>query len=189
MWCWTTIKNIAQISVKELSFHIWTWKQCCRCYKLSTLRGGVVRKHPPPSHVSSGEGVVWLGSIPLRLAFWATEGVCKGTFQSPLLGTFALPQVLLTELTCGSPSNVFRSSSDDFPTTSCLTNLYNKDKHFDEPLLFLFYFIFYFLMAPPLLFFHCAIFYLFSPSSHLGIYKYLIWQEISHLVLFGHPVR
>ena len=34
-----------------------------------------------------------------------------------------------------------------------------------------------------------TIFYLFSSSSHFSIYKYLIWQECSHLVLFGHPVR
>ena len=27
------------------------------------------------------------------------EATCKGTFQSPFLATFALPQVLLTELT------------------------------------------------------------------------------------------
>ena len=62
---------------------------------------------------------------------------CKGTFQSPLLGTFAVPQVLLTELTCGSSSDNFRRFSRSGSSSE----------------VFLFYFIFYFLMAPLLLFF------------------------------------
>ena len=89
----------------------------------------------------------------------------------------ALPQVLLTKLTCGSPSNVFRQ----------LPKIFRKRFIFRSISYFILYFIFpwrhfYY-------FSHCAIFHLFSPSSHLGIYKYLIWQESSHLVLFGHPVR
>ena len=53
----------------------------------------------------------------------------------------------------------------------------------------LFYFIFIFTWRDFHHFSHHTIFHLFSPSSHLGIYKYLIWQESSHFVLFGHPVR
>ena len=36
---------------------------------------------------------------------------CKGTFQSTFLGTSTLPQVLLTELTCSSSSDVFQRFS------------------------------------------------------------------------------
>ncbi len=57
-------------------------------------------------------------------AFLRRLARCKGTFQSTFLGTSALPQVLLTELTCGLSSDVFCSSSNDFPTPGC----------FDEPL-------------------------------------------------------
>ncbi len=116
-------------------------------------------------------GSNWNGFKVARLHSSHWHGFCKGTFQSPFLATFALPQVLLTELTCSSPSNVFHSSSAPlpkiFPQPAVLTNLYNKDKQpssssdnfrrfsgsGSSSKVFLFYFIFYFLMAPLLLFF------------------------------------
>ena len=50
--------------------------------------------------------------------------------------------------------------------TNSSTNLYNKDKQPGSS---------------------SNNFQRFSSSPQLGIYKYLIWQESSHLVLFGHP--
>ncbi len=112
-------------------------------------------------------------------------GVRGQTFQSTFLGTSALPQVLLTVR--------LPTTSEDFPTVVRLPLvLLIVEESPILPRVFwsIYYFISYYIFPWHHFYYfsHCAIFHLFSPSSHLVIYKY-IWQESSHLILFGHPVR